>query len=254
MRRLTAAETLLLSLGVDDPKEIDLEAIAWCLGAEVRYAPLESCEARIIGFGGRAIITVDNRHRPTRIRFSIGHELGHWHFHRGKSSICRSDEIGSQARSLTHPERVADAFAADLLMPPYLFEPAAQKLKRSTFATVDALASLFRTSRSATALRVVDFGPEPSILICHGVAGRKWFKRGPDVPDRWFPRDELDAQSNAFEALHGNVDRPQPMLIGADAWFDRRGAEDHEVYEHTVRTPSGEVLTLLTFKGLGMLS
>lgn len=44
------------------------------------------------------------------------------------------------------------------------------------------------------------------------------------------------------------------MLIGADAWFDRREAEQHEVFEQTVRAGNGEVLTLVTFKSHAMLS
>ena len=254
----TAAEQLLQSAGVSQPGDIDLEAIAWLRGAEVRYAPLKSCEARIIGFGERAIITVDNRYGPARTRFSIGHELGHWHYHRGKSSVCRQEDIGgtpgASERSVVNPERVADAFAADLLLPRYLFEPAAEKLKRTTFAGVDALAKAFQASRTATAIRMVDFGPEPAVLICHGPKGRKWFRRSSDVPERWFPRADLDAYSNAMEVLHGTMDRPTPFLIGADAWFDQRDAEQHEVYEQTVRAGGGDVLTLVTFKGAKMLA
>ncbi len=253
MTRAAHAEALLVGLGIDEPKQIDLEAIAWTLGAEVRYAVLDSCEARIIGFGDRAIITVDQRHGRPRQRFSIGHELGHWHHHRGKSSVCRSDDIGNFARGPTHPERVADAFASDLLLPRYLFEPAARKLKRATFAAVDELADTFQTSRTATALKLIDLGPEPAMLICHSAAGRRWFKRGRDVPDRWFPREDLDAESNAFETVHGGVDHPQPMVIGADAWFDRQGADRYEVFEQTVRAAAGEALTLLTFKDSEML-
>ena len=37
MKRLTAAELVLRDLGVTDPKQIDLEAIAWTLGAQVKF-------------------------------------------------------------------------------------------------------------------------------------------------------------------------------------------------------------------------
>ncbi len=70
------AEALLRSLGVTRPADIDLEAIAWSVGAKVRDAVLESCEARIIGYHDRAIITVQQGGDPRRRRFSIGHELG----------------------------------------------------------------------------------------------------------------------------------------------------------------------------------
>lgn len=36
MKRLTPAEELLQSLGVTEPGEIDLEAIAWTLGVRVK--------------------------------------------------------------------------------------------------------------------------------------------------------------------------------------------------------------------------
>ena len=49
MTALTAPERLLQDLGVTDPDDIDLEAIAWTMGAEVRYRPLDGCEARILG-------------------------------------------------------------------------------------------------------------------------------------------------------------------------------------------------------------
>jgi hypothetical protein len=55
------AERLLQELGITEPKEIDLEAIAYHVGAHVRRQPLDGCEARIIGCGDRAIITVKAR-------------------------------------------------------------------------------------------------------------------------------------------------------------------------------------------------
>jgi hypothetical protein len=243
-----------MSLGVEAPADIDLEVIAFTLQAEVRYRQLDSCEARIIGYKGRAIITIDPSRGAPRARSSIGQELGHWHYHRGRSSICRSSEIGNHdQQSKLGPERVADSYAADLLLPPYLFAPASRKFKRVTFAGIEELATVFRSSRTATALRVLDYGPEPAVLVCHGIGGRRWFRRGKGIPDRWFPRDELDAESNAFEALHCGLERPLPFVIGADAWFERREAERYEVFEQTVSAGGGDILTLLTFKDAEML-
>ena len=74
MTVLSPPERVLQQLGVTEPDDIDLEAIAWTLGAEVRYRQLDGCEARIIGCGDRAIITVNERSSPRRRRFSVGHE------------------------------------------------------------------------------------------------------------------------------------------------------------------------------------
>ena len=83
MSLLSPAERILRELGITEPCEIDLEAIAWHLGARIKRCNLGGCEARIIGHRDRAIIRVDRSSHHRRQRYSIGHELGHWHHHRG---------------------------------------------------------------------------------------------------------------------------------------------------------------------------
>ena len=53
------APDLLRELGISEPKEIDVAAIAYHCGAMVIERPLSGCEARIIGVNDRAIITVN---------------------------------------------------------------------------------------------------------------------------------------------------------------------------------------------------
>ena len=45
---------LLEELGISEPQEINIEAIAECCGATIIYEPLKGCEARILGHGDRA--------------------------------------------------------------------------------------------------------------------------------------------------------------------------------------------------------
>ncbi|WP_244561163.1 hypothetical protein [Bradyrhizobium canariense] len=52
---MTPAERLLVGLGIAEPKDIDLDAIAWTQGAVVNYRPIDNCEATIFEaphFGG----------------------------------------------------------------------------------------------------------------------------------------------------------------------------------------------------------
>src|SRR5271154_3467468 len=144
--KLRPAELLLKDLGITDPREIDLEAIALDQGAIVKHGSLDGCEARIVGYGSRAIITVDDRKPWTRQRFSIAHELGHWKYHRGRSLICRPDETGDLDRGSVDPERVADFYAADLLLPRFLFVPRANALRNTTFEAVNTLSKEYTTS------------------------------------------------------------------------------------------------------------
>ena len=241
---LSAAERLLQDLGVTDPGEIDLEAIAYHLNATVQYRPLDGCEARIVGHKHRAIITVNARSGPRRNRFSIAHELGHWHHHKGKRLVCRADDY--HPRDETSPERAADAYAADLLMPHYLFKPIARQQPKLTFKAVAALADAFTASQTATAIRLIEADLFPGFVVCHGPKGRKWFARSPSVPRKWFPQDALDPESYAISVqFGGHADDMMPRKIGADAWFDRRDAEQFEVLEQTMRTGPEETLTLI---------
>jgi hypothetical protein len=236
------AERLLRELGITEPKEIDPEVIAYHVGARVRYRPLDGCEARIVGRGNRAIISVDTKCSFQRRRFSIGHELGHWEHHRGLSLVCRVEG----AQTTVASERMANAYAADLLMPYYLFRLLAQQHPRLTFNAVSTLAEVFKTSQTATAIRLVASDHSPAMLVCHATHKRKWFTRASSFPDDWYLKDRIDASSSALEILYGNrSDDPAPRKIKAEAWFISREAWGHEIYEQTMRTGDGEVLTIL---------
>lgn len=254
MHRPSIAEALLRDLGVTEPEDIDVEAIAWYLGAKVRYRELQSCEARIIGRGDRAIITVDERVLPARRRFSVAHELGHWRHHRGRCLVCRADEIGDRRRSASDPERVADGYASDLLLPRYILDPLLRKMRSPTLAGVRDLAKRFETSLTATIIKILEADQFPMMLICHGQGGRRWFDAAPSVDRRWFPKAELDPESYAFDLLFGEaVEEPRPRKVGADAWFDRAGAHAFEVLEQSYRLPNREVATIIILTDAKML-
>lgn len=251
---LTPSEILLQELGVTDPGEIDLEAIAWYQGVTVKYRSLDGCEARIIGVGDKAVVTIHSERGVARQRFSLAHELGHWHHHRGQSFICRSDEIGNQSSKMPEHEKVADAYAANLLMPWYLFSPLARALKRPSIEGIKMLGDRFKSSLTATAIRFVESNVRPTMIVCHNHNGRKWFKRSKDVPERWFPRSDLDSDSYAFDVLFDSRGEHAPALIDASAWFDRQEADRYEIREQTVAIGNGDILTLLLIDDENMLA
>ena len=249
---MTPAEALLQELGITEPEEIELEAIAYHVGARVRFRPLCGCEAHILGCGGQAVITVKHDSSGRRKRFSIAHELGHWRYHRGKTLVCRVDEY--RPRDGTSAEKVADAYAADLLMPRYLFLPRAAALGRIAFDSIGGLGQAFQTSMTATAIRLVDLDQFPGFVISHTPRGRKWFARSPSVPRHWFPREDLDAKSFAFGVqFGGRSDDSAPRKISADAWFDRQGAPRFMVREQTFRVSRDETVSLVIIDDKAML-
>lgn len=235
-----------MALGIESPDQIDLEAIAWERGALVRYRPLDRCEAMIVGSQERAIITINSRAIPTRRRFSLGHEIGHWHHHRGRILFCGAADIGNPAHGPLDPESQADQFASDLLLPDFMFRPRIIKLKRLVFSAVREIAEEFNVSLTATLLKIAASDRFPVIVVCHNKQGRRWFRPAPMISRWWFPKDDLDAESIAFEMLFGGAaEISYARKIGAEAWFEFRGVDRYEIQEQSFLLPNDEVLTLV---------
>ena len=244
-RRKLSPAKILDVFGITEPEEIDVEAIAQFFGATVIPEPLHGSAARIIGKGDRAFITVDSASPRARQRFSIAHELGHWMIDRGKLSgfICTEKNLISDWSGNT-PERRANRFAADLLMPANLFSPAA-KNKEMTFATVRELCAQFETSLTATAIRLVENGSFPSMVVCTTYQGVKWKVRDRDIPDEIQLRDQPRAYTNAAELLSNKDPKRNPVEVQASDWFTHPRSKYYNIIEDSIRIFEGTVLSLL---------
>jgi Zn-dependent peptidase ImmA (M78 family) len=240
-----AAEELLTELGISDPADIELEAIAHCVGVEVEYRRLANCEAQIIGYKDRAVVYVSSDSSSQRRRFSTGHELGHWHHHRGRSFVCRSSDIGKPFDEKSKDaERQADAYSGDLILPPFMVRP---RLERQGEISLDGIAGLalqFKASLTATAIRTVRITRQPLILVAHNLLGRMW--QWPSITAGQIRvRDDVDARSLAFVSMLGSNKASAARKEPANYWFDRRHIEQFDVRVQSFHTVEGEVLTLL---------
>lgn len=235
-------------LPVDSPAEIDVEAIAYYYGAFVVKEQLHGSAARIIGKGDRAFITVDSTDLPARQRFSVAHELGHWMIHRGKlSTLICSEKSLVTGWNVDDPERSANRFAADLLMPSFLFAPAA-KNRPITIDTVRELCAEFRTSLTATAIRLVESGSFTSMLVCSTSNGVKWKFRNRDVPHEIQLHDRPGAYTNAAELLAGQVPNANPVDVEASDWFTHPRSKNYVIFEDSLKVFDDTVLSLLWWR------
>src|SRR5229473_3109363 len=69
----------------------------------------------------RAIITVNADSRRGRQRFSAAHELGHWMRDRNQVGFSCTNALFRSQWGGVNPERGANEFAADLLLPQTIF-------------------------------------------------------------------------------------------------------------------------------------
>lgn len=239
------AELLLTELGISEPKDIELDAIAHCLGVDIEYRHLVGCEAQIIGFKDRAVVYVHDDMRPTRKRFSGGHELGHWHHHRGQSFVCRSSDIGRPPEEKSaNAERIADAYSADLLLPRFMVAPHLAQLGEITLEGIVDLARRFSTSVTAAAIRTIRMTKQPLILAAHNLHGRKWQWPGLGVGGLKI-REDLDSRASVFSAVLTADRIGQSKREPAGYWFDRRHVDQFDVRVQSIRAVEGEILSLV---------
>lgn len=246
LRPLSKAEALLQVFGIDRPDQIDLEAIAADLGAIVRYARLDGSEARIVGNGERAIITVASGGRP-RQRFSIAHEIGHWVERHGRGGfLCGKEDISPQNDQTKSAEAQANAFASQLVLPSYLFDPMVVGLP-ITLDTADKIGKEFQASLTATAIKMARSADKPSLIVCHSQENREWFIRGPGVPEELWPAKELDSETEAFELLYSSGAHGKTAVRhGTGArWLTGRGSFNRAVHVQSVKVSDRIVVSIV---------
>jgi len=244
--RFEYPEDLLSHLGIEEPNQIDLEAIAYYCGAKVSYARLTTCAARIVGIGDRSIITVNSQDKDDRRRFSIGHELGHWMHDRGTIGLtCTASTLKTDWNG-DNKEARANRFSAGLLMPKSMFESRIGST-RLDFRVVDKLHKEFSTSMTATAIRAVELTNTAAMLVFNAKGTKQKCKRSPAVPFDVSPLWDLHQETFAFDILFGVAPSMyDARKVAADRWLKHPSARMFDIYEHTIKVQEG-VISLLSW-------
>lgn len=239
------AEALIADLGISSPAELDVEAIAFDSNVEVVYEAMSGCEASLVGYRDRAIATINPSGVRGRERFSVAHELGHWHMHRGRSFKCRVDDTSGNLALNRILEKEADSFAAHLLMPRPLFNPTIAAFGKPTFQQLTRLSDDFETSVMATALRLANINTLPVIVASYDRDGRRWAMPAGDIPRGWRLKEKLDEDSFTYDLLHQGKECRGLAKQPADVWFENDEADKYEVQEQCVPSIGGSALILL---------
>jgi len=226
MRFKQQPEDILKCIGIYHPDDIDLELVAFSLGAKVKRASLTGCEGNIIGTNERAIITINSNADSKKQRFSLGHEIGHWVNDKGKNLTyrCTSEDMRQyqiRRNDFRQQKEVrANKFSAELVMPRFMFGPHMSEYPIS-FNSVKALANDFRVSIVSAAIRMVEITEYPSILVCWNKSGvRQWFVRSESVPEAVWPLQRLLKPKEVLVQV--NVQE-----VDSDKWIDLDNANDY---------------------------
>jgi hypothetical protein len=215
-----SARDVLKRFHIESPNAIDLETIAWHVGRlRVKSGGLSGAEGRLVataGHGGviRAVLT----NNEGRWRFTVAHEIGHYvlHQHGTIDRTTRKKDFTVWTRASEEAE--ANYFAAELLMPEEMFQPACVGVP--SIKLLDSLSGTFRTSLLATAFQYWEYTREPVALVLSDgwqMQSFRPFKEG-------WPRirfGEIHKHSAAGERLAGKSgDSGKMVRTPAYAWLE----------------------------------
>lgn len=154
---------------------IDLNRILEKLKLELKLAPMEEEYSGFLAVDERVIV-INRQHPKTRQRFTIAHEIGHYHLHRSRQAsnvfidravyfrsdrevYFRDNQFGEADHRM---ELEANAYAAGLLMPQQLLDryidQHADDVDLSKAAGIRMLADEFEVSRAAMEYRLQNLG------------------------------------------------------------------------------------------------
>ena len=196
-------------------------------------------------------------------RFTIGHELGHYHIEGHIAALISSSDapalsFGANYTNQKDPFEIeADAFASELLMP----SPAVTQAiagRQPGLNVVQDLATGFVVSVSAAAVRLAMLSAEPVVVLLSRDHVLEWAAFSPAFDGHvWIRRrrrGDWAPPRSATTLLAGDIDQVRSGATRSDSgilseWFD--GAPNAAVGEEALGLGHyGRVLTILTCEDL----
>ena len=244
---LAASQAFLSRFGLDCGKR--LYEILPAIGIHLHYRDATSYEGALLRVKGvpRGFIVLSRTIRAgTRQRFTLAHEMGHYLLpdQQDLTEPCGKVQIESWDETLAKPERDANQFAAEILMPRSLVRSFLRESPR--FSHVEHIAQTCETSLTASAYRPAELSSFRVAMVWSQAQRVRWYKPSDEFV-RWVRKGQVDPDSFAFDAFQGKSVPTSFESVPASAWLFEKGLlPDARILEHSVPLPAYEaVLTLL---------
>lgn len=205
---------------------------------------LITTEAKTEGF-----ILVKRGVMPERRRFTIAHELGHWHngWHKptGRGFECSKNDLqqrdAGKEKNRARMETEANRFAAELLMPLKEFR---RRMGRGGANLQSALSldAVFGVSRAAIARRLVDADENCALVVSH-LDRIQYTVRGDQFP--WLSIQKGQSLPKTISAApnEGVSDQDE---VDPCHWLQKKLQDSATLYEQVLVQGNGYKLTLLS--------
>jgi hypothetical protein len=190
---------------------------------------LDGCEGALVGSSKAPktwAILYNQGQSPSRARFTIGHEFGHYLIHRhDQPGGFRCDEESVSRRNGEGLEKEADQFAAALLMPLNDFRKQIAPSDKPDLDLLSACAERYGVSLTAAILRWLEYTDRRSMIVVSREGYALWAKSSPPAfQSGRFIRTRNETFELPSNALASNGDfgaeRGSPILHDPGVWFD----------------------------------
>jgi len=225
------------------PPTVDLYDLAQKLELEIVEVDSKSFDGALLRsgtrFSGRVLVRSGIR-EAGRKRFTIAHEIGHYVLHRDQQTSCSPREIEGWKEGQPLPEREADTFASELLLP--TTEVAHHVNKRwPSMEVVGDIASHFGASMMAAGRRFCDVAPQQCALVWSSQRVIRWFHPSPSFVNFIEPGASLGFDSLALAAYEGRTLTGEMEEVPAESWIKSSWLKDDAVVsEQSILMPSYE--------------
>ena len=244
------AKQLLDEIGYDEITDMPMKLFVSGLGATLIEEPLNNSDGKIIIGKKKTLIKVNsNIPYPSKKRFTIAHEVGHFLMHK---DIEIHSENSNTLNWFNNTEKQlkkgiqeweANDFASELLMPEKIFKKEAMGKKFSP-ELLKYLSERFNTSITSTVFRYLQLDLHPLLIVfIHNGTVKYWSKssswiyRVKDLtklppPDISVAKEYIDAD---YEYIYSGEEKAQ--IIDKSTWCILKNGEiDTEFFEYCIPT------------------
>jgi Zn-dependent peptidase ImmA (M78 family) len=231
-----AARRILYYFNVNKPEKITLDIFAVSRKIYPDEAYLPNCDGLLLVNlkNDTGLATINSSIiEPGKKRFALAHEIGHFELHRRKKrrwECTEADFLKWYEKSEEEPE--ANAFAAELLMPEDLFKGATSG-KIPSVDIIKQLASEFKTSLTASAIRFSEIGQHPCAIFFSKEGKISWFRKNDNFQyNVALPGSNVDDESCAGAYFYNRQIPEGPQQVPDYCWLDYTGpANKIKVFE-----------------------
>lgn len=160
-----------------------------------------------------------------RARFTFAHELGHYFIDEHRQALLNGKTPAHPSftnfSSKNIVEVEADFFASSLLLPERRIKTDCHK-KKFNFSLIEALSKKYRTSITATVIKLMAIDKHPIMLVCSVNRRIKWFRCSHDFPYKWLKKPAGSVPTNTLAGAYFQTGEKfeAELPITAMDWFE----------------------------------